>query len=148
MKLRFLCVGGFTCSVWSTLWNAKHEPPRWSGGMPPRKFLKNAYFEIGSGVFWGTKLLCKDRLWKSAVREISLAMHANPSPRSSWELRFKRSDSCASSVIFASYLFSRLSKPIKQILFSFTGLVLVLLPLPCVHTWWLALQNYFFAFIL
>jgi len=37
MKLRFLCVGGFTCSVLSTLQNVKHEPPRGSGGIPPRK---------------------------------------------------------------------------------------------------------------
>jgi len=49
IKLRFLCAGGFTCSVQSTLRNAKHEPPRGSEGMPPRKFLKNVCSEIESG---------------------------------------------------------------------------------------------------
>jgi len=40
MKLRFLCVGQFTCSVQSTLQNVKHEFLRGSGGMPPKKIFK------------------------------------------------------------------------------------------------------------
>jgi len=31
--------------------NVKHEPPRGSGGMLLRKFLKNTYSEIESGAF-------------------------------------------------------------------------------------------------
>jgi len=71
IKLR-LCAGGFTCSVQSTLQNAKNEPPRGSGGMPPRKYLKNACSEIESGASETQNCYAKDRLWKSAVREISL----------------------------------------------------------------------------
>jgi len=48
MKLRFLCVGGFTYSVQSTLQNAKYEHPRGSGTCTPRKFLCS---EIESGTF-------------------------------------------------------------------------------------------------
>ena len=70
MKLRFLCVGGFTCSVQSTLRNAKHEHSRGSGRMPPRKMhalrLNLAHSEAKN-------CYSKDRLWKSAVREISLS---------------------------------------------------------------------------
>jgi len=52
MKLRFLCVGGFTYSVlFCTLQNVKHEPHKGSGACPPRKFLKNAWSEIEYGAF-------------------------------------------------------------------------------------------------
>jgi len=45
--------------------------------MPPRKVLENVCSDIEFGAFCGTKLLyAKDRLWKSTVREISLAVHA------------------------------------------------------------------------
>jgi len=40
IKLRFLCAGGFNCSVQSTFQNAKHEPSRGSGGMPPQKIFE------------------------------------------------------------------------------------------------------------
>jgi len=44
----------------------------------PQKILKNACSKIESGTFLGTKLLyAKDRLWKSAVGETSLAVHIN-----------------------------------------------------------------------
>jgi len=137
MKLRFLCVGGFTCSVRSTLWNVKHEPLRgvWGHALP-ENFWKMHALRLNLVLSEAQNCYAKDRLWKSDVREISLTVHANPSPRSSWKLRFKKSDSCASSVIFASCLFPQLPKSIKQSLFSFTGLVLVLLPLSCAHTWW------------
>ena len=59
VKLRFLCVGGFTCSVQNTFRNVKHEASRgvWEHA-PPENFLKNACSEIESGAFLGTKLLC------------------------------------------------------------------------------------------
>jgi len=51
VKLRFLCVGGFM-----TLCEAHSEMQSMSllggsGGMPPRKALKNACSEIESGAF-------------------------------------------------------------------------------------------------
>jgi len=40
MKLRFLCVGGFICSVQSTSQNAKHELPRGLEACPQKIFEK------------------------------------------------------------------------------------------------------------
>jgi len=69
----FMC--RFTCSVWSTLRNAKHEPSRGVWGHAPRKFLKKTCSEIKSGAFWTQNCYAKDRLWKSAVR--ALLAHKN-----------------------------------------------------------------------
>jgi len=141
MKLRFLCVGGFTCSTRSTLQNVKHEPSRGSGGMPPRKFLKMHALRLRFNLvlFEAQNCYAKDRLWKSAVRKFHwqcmLIRHQDCHGNLDSS---RRSDSCASSVIFASCLFPR-----QQSLFSFTGWVLVLLPLSCVHTWCLRYKKIF-----
>jgi len=73
MKLRFLCVGGFTCSVQSTLRNVKHKPPSRVWGHIPRKFLKMHVLRLNLVLSVAQNCYAKDRLWKSAVR---LAVHA------------------------------------------------------------------------
>jgi len=60
--------------VQSTLQNAKHEPPREIWGYATQKIFENACSEVLSEA---QSWYAKDRLWKSAVREISLAVHAN-----------------------------------------------------------------------
>jgi len=40
MELKLICVGGFTCSVRSTLQNAKHEPARGVWGHAPQKIFE------------------------------------------------------------------------------------------------------------
>jgi len=57
MMLRFLWCR-FTCSVRSTLQNAKHEPARgvW-GHATPRKILKNRFSEIESDAKLSTFIL-------------------------------------------------------------------------------------------
>ena len=58
----------------------KHEPPSevWEHHYP-QKIFEYASSEIESGVFCGKNCYAKDRLWKSSVREISLAVHVNQS---------------------------------------------------------------------
>jgi len=57
--------------VCSILQNAKHEPSRgvW-GHAPPKNFLKNASLRLNLVLFEAQNCYAKDRLWKSAVREI------------------------------------------------------------------------------
>ena len=68
---------GFTCSVQSTLRNAKHEP---SGGLGacPQKIFEKYVAEIGSAwCFLKHKIaMLKTSSGKSAVSEISLTVHA------------------------------------------------------------------------
>jgi len=63
--------------VQSILQNAKHVPYRGSGGMPPRKFLKMHALRLNLVLSEAQNCYTKDRLKKFAVREISLAVHAN-----------------------------------------------------------------------
>jgi len=58
MKLRFLCVGEFTCSVQGTLRNVKHEPSRRVWRHASQKIFEKCCSEIEFGAFSGTKLLC------------------------------------------------------------------------------------------
>jgi len=73
MKLRFLCIGGFTCSV------QEMQSMSLLGGLgaSPRNFLKIHALRLNLVHSDTQNCYAKDRLWKSAVREISLAVHAN-----------------------------------------------------------------------
>jgi len=99
----------------------KHEPPRGSGGMPPRKFLKMHALRLNLVLSEAQNFYAKDIQALEVCCEKnfigSIIVHAN---LSSWELRFKQSDSCATLVIFASCLPPQFHKPIKQSLFSFS----------------------------
>jgi len=59
------------------------------GACPPRKFLKMHTLRLNLVLSEAQNCYAKDSLWKSAVREISLAVHANLSLRLSWELGFQ-----------------------------------------------------------
>jgi len=54
--------------------NAKYEPPRGSEDMLPRKFLKMHALRLNLVLSEAQNCYAKDRLWKSTVREISLAV--------------------------------------------------------------------------
>jgi len=72
MKLRFLCVDGF---LRHTLRNAKHEPLRGSRGMhAPQKIYA---LRLNLVLPKAQNCYAKYKLWKSDVRKISLAVHAN-----------------------------------------------------------------------
>ena len=60
-----------------TIQNAKHESPRGSGGRPLKIFLKMHALRLNLVLSEVQNCYAKDRLWKSVVKEISLAVHAN-----------------------------------------------------------------------